>query len=440
MKIYLHKLGCPKNDVDADYIAARLLSDGHELVADPGLAETIIVNTCCFILPAREESIEEILSLANLKKEGGLQRLYISGCMAQHYGDQLLSGMPEIDGAFGLGEIDAIARAVGTAAKLTDTVKTESRRLSYLHGPRRAVTDSFPYAYLKISDGCNRGCTYCVIPQIRGNFRSRPMQAIIEEAKLLASAGKKELVLVSQDATLYGCDLKDNGDLIDLLRRLDSIDGVHWIRPMYLHPAQVNAELIDYMTISNKTLEYFDLPLQHVNSDLLTAMGRQTDRDSIERLIESIRVASTEAVIRATFIVGFPGETQRQFEELLEFIDRRKLDRVAGFVYSPEDGSPAAAMDEQLADELKNERLDQLMSLQREIAFDKNSALIGTVQEVIIDSVRPDGPAVGRTRGDCPEVDQELYVSNSEIAVGDILRVRVEAADGYDLHAMPVED
>jgi len=440
MRVYLHKLGCPKNDVDADYIAARLSRDGHQLVDDPTAAETIVVNTCCFILPAREESIEEILTLAQLKKGGRLRRLYVSGCMAQHYGDQLLSGMPEIDGAFGLGELDAIAGAVAGDAGLKRTVRTESRHLSYLHGSERAVTDSFPYAYLKISDGCNRGCTYCVIPQIRGRYRSRPIQAVLDEAAFLAANGKRELILVSQEATLYGSDLKQNGGLIDLLRALDEIDGVGWIRPMYLHPIQVTKDLIDYMTASNKTVEYFDLPLQHVNSRLLAAMGRQTDRAGIERLIDNIRTASPQAVVRATFIVGFPGETRSQFEELLEFVSEWKLDRVAGFVYSPEDGTPAATLSDRISDKVKNERLDQLMSVQREIAFEKNSALIGTVREVIIDSVGPDGPAVGRARGDCPEVDQELFVTGAEIAVGDIRTVRIETVDGYDMYATTLED
>jgi len=441
MRVYLHKLGCPKNDVDADYIAARLLRDGHELVGDPATAETIVVNTCCFILPAREESIEEILTLAQLKKNGRLRRLYVAGCLAQHYGDHVLEGMPEVDGAFGLGELDAIAEAVSGQKRVETVVRTEAYRLDYLAGSERAVTDDLPYAYLKISDGCNRGCTFCVIPQIRGRFRSRPMSTILDEAQSLATRGKKELILVSQDTTLYGHDLKDNGRLIDLLRSLDEIDEVRWIRPMYLHPVQVSDELIEHLTTSsNKSLEYFDLPLQHINSRLLKAMGRPTDRQTIEKLVKAIRTASADAVIRGTFIVGFPGETDEEFEELVDFVATWELDRAAGFAYSPEVGSPAADLPDHVSEEVKNDRLDRLMSTQREIAFEKNSALIGATREVIIDSVGPDGSMVGRTRGDCPEIDQEVFVSGAGLTVGQIIRVRIEAADGYDLRATTVED
>ncbi len=440
MKVYIHKLGCPKNDVDADYIAARLTRDGHTLTTNPEEAETIVVNTCCFILPAREESIEEVLSLSALKQSGSLKRLYLAGCMAQHHGDEMLAGMPEIDGAFGLGELDAISEAVGSASKLSHTVRTESRHLSYLAGGERIVTDRFPYAYLKISDGCNRGCTYCVIPQIRGAFRSRGRDDLVQEASQLAAQGKRELVLVSQDATLYGADLKPPQNLIGLLRDLEALEDVRWIRPMYLHPAQVSDDLIAYMATQNKTLEYFDLPLQHINSELLSAMRRSTNREQIERLIGKIRTASSEAVIRATFIVGFPGETEAQFDELLAWIDEQRLDRVAGFVYSPEDGSPAASLSDQVPEKDKNRRLDELMSLQQGIAFEKNTALIGGVQEVIIDAVIDDGPAEARTRGDCPEVDQKIFVTGAGLMIGDIRKVVVESADGYDLRGTVIED
>ena len=440
MKVYIHKLGCPKNDVDADYIAARLVGDGHTLTTSPEEADTIVVNSCCFILPAREESIEEVLSLSTLKQNGRLKRLYLAGCMAQHHGDEMLTGMPEIDGAFGLGELDAISEAIAGEAKLSHTIRTESRHLSYLAGGDRIVTDQFPYAYLKISDGCNRGCTYCVIPQIRGAFRSRTLEDLLREANLLASQGKRELVLVSQEATLYGADLKPPENLIGLLRELETIENVRWIRPMYLHPAQVSDELITYMTEENKTLEYFDLPLQHINSDILKAMRRQTDRGQIEHLIDKIRAASSDAVIRATFIVGFPGETEEQFDELLAWIDHQRLDRVAGFVYSAEEGSPAAALGDQVPEEEKNRRLDELMSLQQGIAFDKNTALIGGVKEVIIDAVIDDGPTEARTRGDCPEVDQQIFVTGAGLAVGDIREVVVETADGSDLRGTVIED
>lgn len=432
MKFYVHRLGCPKNDVDAEYICARLQDEGHEPVEHPEEAESIIVNTCGFILPAKEESIEEILRLARLKNGGRLKSLYISGCLSQRYGDELLNGMPEIDGAFGIGELDAIAAAMTSAESAALTIRTPAHSLTYVDYERRLVSDSLPYAYLKISDGCNRGCTYCVIPSIRGPFRSRPLESIVQEARRLAQNGKKELILVSQDATLYGYDLHPPGSLIKLLEALDEIDEVAWIRVMYLHPAQVNGELIDYMASANKTLAYFDLPLQHINTDLLRAMGRGTDRSSIENLLRSIRARCEGAVLRTTFIVGFPGESSKQFMELCDFVDEQRFDRVGVFTYSVEEGTPAAGMTGQVTEKTKARRLDRLMSLQQEIVFAKNVSLIGTVQEVIIDSVNADGIALGRTRGDCPQIDQEVRVRAFTGTVGDIRRVRIDAADGYD--------
>ncbi len=433
MKFFVHRLGCPKNDVDADYICARLQNEGHMPVEHPEEAESIIVNTCGFILPAKEESIEEILRLAQLKNGGGLKRLYVSGCLSQRYGDELLSGMPEIDGAFGIGELDAIAVAMTSTDHAVRTIRTPARKLTYMDYERRYLSDSLPYAYLKISDGCNRGCTYCVIPGIRGPFRSRPIESIVREARRLAQSGRKELILVSQDATLYGGDLRGPGSLIELLEALDEIDEVAWIRVMYLHPAQVNGELIDYMASANKTLTYFDLPLQHINTELLRAMGRGTDRRTIENLLRSIRARCDGAVLRTTFIVGFPGESSKQFAELCDFVDEQHFDRMGMFTYSVEEGTPAAGMTGQVTEKTKARRLDRLMSLQREIAIDKNVSLIGAVREVIIDSVNADGIALGRTRGDCPQIDQEVRVRGFTGTAGDIHRVRIDAADGYDL-------
>jgi ribosomal protein S12 methylthiotransferase len=439
MKFYVHKLGCPKNDVDADYISARLIADGHEPVADPKQAESVIVNTCGFILPAKEESVNEILRLGQLKQEGRLKTLYAAGCLAQRYGDELIAGMPELDGAFGLGAIDSLAEAVSSFSTDRKCVKRESRYLDYINFKDRSVFDSYPYAYLKISDGCNRGCSYCAIPNIRGKYRSRPVESIVGEAEFLANNGKKELILVSQEATLYGFDLKDRPSLTDLLQALEDIEGVKWIRVMYLHPAQLDLKLIEYLADDNKTLNYFDLPLQHVNSDILTAMGRQIDRTGIERLIRTIRTISPEAVLRTNFIVGFPGETQEKLEELKDFVAEYEFDRMGVFAYSREEGTLAAALDNQIPERIKFKRRDELMTLQQEIAFAKNESLIGTVQEVIIDSMDSNAAAVGRTRGDCPEIDQEVYVRGENLVAGDVISVRIDSADGYDLCGDKVE-
>ena len=439
MKFYLHKLGCPKNDVDGDYISACLIDAGHEPVDDPEQAESIIVNTCGFILPAKEESINEILRLGQLKRNGRLKRLYASGCLSQRYGDELMADMPELDGAFGLGTLDSLARAITASSNNNKCIRMLPQQLDYLNWHHRFISDDYPYAYLKISDGCDHGCTYCAIPGIRGRFRSRSIDSILREAEYLADRGKKELILVSQDATLYGHDLKGRPTILDLLRELEKIERVKWIRLMYLYPPQLEKGLIEYLAANNKTLNYFDLPLQHVNSEILSAMGRRITRSETERLIKTIRTISPDAVLRTTFIVGFPGETEQQFEELKGFVAEYQFDRMGAFTYSREEGTLAETFGGQVAEEVKSSRMDELMNLQREIAWAKNEDLIGSLQEVIIDTVEDERTAVGRTRGDCPEIDQEVYVRGNSFCRGDIIGVRIDVADGYDLEGTFVE-
>ncbi len=438
MKFYIHKLGCPKNDVDADYLTARLLEAGHEYVSEPEQAEAIIVNTCGFILPAKEESIDAILQLARLKKTGQVRRLYAAGCLSQRYGTDLVTDIPELDGVFGIGEIETLAHEMSSPSPKRGIFATAADELRYLSWKGRHIADDFPYAYLKISDGCNRTCTFCAIPAIRGQYRSRPIDEIVREAEYLAAHGKKELILVSQEATLYGYDLGEKSNLVTLLRALDSVEGVEWIRVMYLHPLQLDIELIDYFAAENKTLPYFDLPLQHINSEILAAMGRQMRREEVEEVLGLIRERCPEATVRTVFIVGFPGETEEHFQELLRFIADYRFDRVGVFGYSAEEGTPAAALAGQLDEETINTRQDLLMSLQQEIAFAKNENLIGSVQDVIIDTVKDD-IAVGRTRGDCPEIDQEVYVEGYRGESGAIIKVTVTAADGYDIRGTFVE-
>ena len=435
MKFYVHKLGCPKNDVDADYISARLLHEGHTPVKDPEEADSIIVNTCGFILPAKEESINELLRFGQLKKDGILKTLYASGCLSQRNGDELIKEMPEIDGAFGLGALDSIAKAVSLSLKNEKTIKMEARKLGYLSWNNRFISDNYPYSYLKISDGCDRGCTFCAIPAIRGRFRSRPLDSIICEAEYLAQNGKKELILVSQEATLYGYNYKGNDkpDILTLIKELEKIDDVEWIRMMYLYPAELSDEVIEYLVADNKTVNYFDLPLQHVNSEILKSMHRQIDRPGVENLVKKVRSASKDAVIRTTFIVGFPGETDEQFEELKDFIIESEFERMGVFTFSSEEGTLAHKMPNQIPEEVKQDRLDQLMIAQQEIAFDKNNRLIGTEQRVIIDTIEDNGIAVGRSYGDCPDVDQEVYIVDDTLKVGDMVQVAINSAEGYDL-------
>lgn len=435
MKFYVHKLGCPKNDVDADYIYARLIHEGHEPVRDPEKAESIIVNTCGFILPAKEESINELLRFGQLKKDGLLKTLYASGCLSQRNGDDLLKEIPELDGAFGLGALDSLATAVNGLQKNDLTVKMEARKLGYLSWNNRFISDDYPYAYLKISDGCDRGCTYCAIPAIRGKFRSRPLDSIIREAEYLAQNGKKELILVSQEATMYGYNYKgnENPNIITLLKELDKVEGVEWIRLMYLYPAELSDDVIEYLAADNKTLNYFDLPFQHVNTEILKGMQRNVDSRQVKELVKKIRIISNNAALRTTFIVGFPGETEEQFEELADFIQESKFDRMGVFTYSQEEGTPAAEMPNQIDEAVKQERLDRLMLIQQNIAFEKNNSLIESEQRVIIDSI-DEGMAIGRTYADCPEVDLEIFINDAEnTKIGDMLNVKVKSVDGYDL-------
>ena len=442
MKFYVHKLGCPKNDVDADYIYARLINEGHIPVRDPEKADSIIVNTCGFILPAKEESINEILRFGQLKKDGILKNLYASGCLSQRNGDELLKEMPELDGAFGLGALDSMAKIIGSSSKTDKTIKMEARKLGYLSWNNRFISDDYPYAYLKISDGCDRGCTYCAIPGMRGKFRSRPMDSILREAEYLAQNGKKEIILVSQEATLYGYNYKGDNppNIIQLLRELEKIEGIEWIRLMYLYPAELSEEVIEYLAGDNKTVNYFDLPFQHVNTNVLKRMQRNVDRPHIEKLIKKIRTISKNAVLRTTFIVGFPGETEEEYEELKEFITEQKFDRMGVFTYSSEEGTPAHDMADQIPEDVKNQRLDELMLIQQEIAFEKNNSLIGTTQKVIIDFIDESSLAIGRTYGDCPDVDLEVFISGAELSVGDMVDTEIISAEGYDLFGKIVKE
>jgi ribosomal protein S12 methylthiotransferase len=440
VKFFIHKLGCPKNDVDADYLAARLIAAGHEPVADPAAADSVIVNTCGFIQDAKQESIDAILDLARLKQAGGVRRLYATGCLTQRYGDDLLGDMPELDGAFGLGELDAVADAVTKASRFRKVIRQDVRQLAYLDWKSRFLTDQLPYVYVKISDGCDRLCSYCAIPQMRGRYRSRPMESILSEARFLADNGKKEIILVSQEATLWGSDLAGRPGLVDLLANLEKVSGVEWIRLLYLHPARTSHDLVDYLASDNKTVCYFDLPLQHVNTELLRLMKRESNRDTIDKLLDSIRKRAPKAVLRVSFMVGFPGETEAHFEELADFVRKHRFHRLGVFLFSAEEGTAAAELPNQVQETVKIRRMDVLMTLQQEIAFDRNNSLIGQTVEVIIDTVDSKSQAVGRTPGDCPEIDQQVLVRGHSGEVGEICRVRIDGAEGYDLIATKVAE
>ncbi|RKX19622.1 MAG: 30S ribosomal protein S12 methylthiotransferase RimO [Candidatus Zixiibacteriota bacterium] len=439
MKFYIKKLGCPKNDVDGDYITGRLIDAGHER-ADENDAEIVIINTCGFILPAREESIQEILRYEEFKKEGRIERLYVTGCLSQRYGRELLDEIENIDGIFGLGQIDDLVKAIDTnLAGLISIVDNVRSDLNYISSLPRFVDNIFPYEYLKIADGCDRFCSYCAIPNIRGRYRSRPIREILDEAEMLVAVGKNELILVSQEGTGYGRDLDDGSSIIDLLQKLEKIAGVEWIRLMYLHPESITDELIEYMTFSDKTLGYFDIPLQHISDKILKMMNRKISRKIIEETLEKIRKKSLNNIIRTTFITGFPGETEKEFNELRKFVEDFEFERLGVFLYSNEEGTPANRLNGTVSNKLAEARREELMLLQQRIAFEKNIALIDSFQKVIIDRIEDLNLAEGRSIGDCPEIDQLVHVKGDGLKVGDIIDAKISAADGYDLIAEPLK-
>jgi ribosomal protein S12 methylthiotransferase len=436
MKFYIKRLGCPKNYVDADFIAGKLLKMGHEQVEDVAETEIAIVNTCGFILPAKEESIEEIMVFEKLKKEGMIKYLFITGCLAQRYGQDLLDEIEGVDGVFGLGEFEALGEIIRNGRGNSLPLKiTPASELRYLADGQRYINEKIPYDYIKISDGCDRFCSYCAIPYIRGRFRSRGIDDIVREVELLAQVGKKEIILVSQEGTGFGKDFRDGTNPIKLLARLEKIFGIEWIRLIYLHPEAVDDELINFISNSEKLLGYFDIPLQHISNAVLSRINRHINRSQIELILQKIRKASKHNIIRTTFIAGLPGETEVEFSELRDFIIDFEFDRLGVFKYSQEEGTPASELPGQLSEEEKEARVDELMVIQQEIAFRKNIDLIDSIQKVIIDSTGTNFLSVGRTKGDCPEIDQTVFVRKGKVEVGDIINARIVMADGYDLIA-----
>ena len=431
-RYYIHRLGCPKNDVDADYISGFLKTKKMTAVSEPGEADLIIINSCGFIQAAKEESIQAILSLSGLKGKKPGRKIVLTGCLAQRYAPWLKEEMPELDGIIGLNNIEDIADIFNNSNRLVsvDNNPTVYREYQY----QRELIKGEPFAYLKISDGCDNRCSYCAIPDIRGHYRSRSINSILSEAAYLIESGKKEIILVSQEVTAYGHDLVTKSGLIPLLDRLSGIDGEFWIRIMYLHPARLTHYLIDYMIDNPRICNYFDIPLQHVNNRLLRLMNRKVKRSEIESLLAYIRKQEKEIAVRTTFIVGFPGETDDDFDELYRFAEEWEFDRMGAFTYSSEEGTRASSMTDQVPEDVCRDRLDQLMLLQQRIAFEKNNNQIGKTLEVLIDSVDLEqGTCLGRTRHDAPDIDQTVRLDSDNFQLGEFVEVKITGCDGYDL-------
>ena len=435
MKILFISLGCDKNLVDTEVMLGMLASRGYEMTNDEQEADIIVINTCCFIHDAKEESIQNILEMAEYKKNGSAKALIVTGCMAERYRQEILDEIPEVDEVLGTTAYDRILDAVDAALAGQHEVMTADLDALPLPETKRLVTTGGHFAYLKIAEGCDKHCTYCIIPKIRGNFRSVPMERLLKEAQDLAEQGVKELILVAQETTLYGKDLYGEKSLPKLLRELCKISGIRWIRILYCYPEEITDELIQVMKEEPKICHYLDLPIQHANDTILKRMGRRTSKQELIDIVQKLRKEIPDICLRTTLITGFPGETQEQHEEVMEFIDTLEFDRLGAFTYSPEEDTPAATFEDQIDEEVKEDRQADIMELQQEIAFDKAEDMIGRKVLVMIEGkVADENAYVGRTYRDAPNVDGLIFINTDvELISGDFAKVKVTGALDYDL-------
>ena len=435
MKILFISLGCDKNLVDTEVMLGMLASRGYEMTNDEQEADIIVINTCCFIHDAKEESIQNILEMAEYKKNGSAKALIVTGCMAERYRQEILDEIPEVDEVLGTTAYDRILDAVDAALAGQHEVMTADLDALPLPETKRLVTTGGHFAYLKIAEGCDKHCTYCIIPKIRGNFRSVPMERLLKEAQDLAEQGVKELILVAQETTLYGKDLYGEKSLPKLLRELCKISGIRWIRILYCYPEEITDELIQVMKEEPKICHYLDLPIQHANDTILKRMGRRTSKQELINIVQKLRKEIPDICLRTTLITGFPGETQEQHEEVMEFIDTLEFDRLGAFTYSPEEDTPAATFEDQIDEEVKEDRQADIMELQQEIALDKAEDMIGREVLVMIEGkVADENAYVGRTYRDAPNVDGLIFINTDvELISGDFAKVKVTGALDYDL-------
>ena len=437
MKILCISLGCDKNLVDAERMLGQLSRDGYTFTDDEREADVILINTCCFINDAKEESVNTILEMAEWKKAGSCQALLVTGCMAQRYREEILTEVPEVDGILGTASYDEVSgvlkhvlegERVSCFHALTELPEAKKRE-------KRLVTTGGHYAFLKIAEGCNKRCTYCIIPSLRGPYRSVPMERLLEEAGELVQQGVRELILVAQETTVYGTDLYGEKKLPELLRKLAAIPGLDWIRIQYCYPEEITDELIETIRTEEKICHYLDIPIQHASDRILKRMGRRTSQAELRERIGRLREAIPDIALRTTLISGFPGETEEDHQELMRFVDEMEFERLGVFAYSAEEDTPAASYPDQVPEEVKEERKNEIMELQQEIAFDHAEAMKGRVLEVMIEGkVADENAFVGRTYMDAPNVDGLIFV-NADVPLmsGDFCRVRVTGALDYDL-------
>lgn len=445
-------LGCDKNLVDSEKMLGLLNEAGYRVAQEESEADAIVVNTCCFIHDAKEESVETILEMAEWKKKGRLKALIVTGCMAQRYQDEIQQEIPEVDaviGTTGYTEIVPILDEILAEAEASqkEAAVEEPKEKSFVNccpsidllpaslADKRVVTTGGYTAYLKIAEGCNKRCTYCIIPYIRGHYRSFPMEDLLEEARKLAEGGVKELILIAQETTVYGMDCYGRKALPELLTKLCEIEGIEWVRILYCYPEEITDELIAVMKKEKKICHYLDIPIQHSEDTILKRMGRRTNRAELVSLVEKLRKEIPDIVLRTTLITGFPGETEEEFKNMVDFVDSMEFDRLGVFPYSAEEGTKAAEMDGQITEEVKESRRDEIMALQQEISADKAASRIDDEMSVLIEGyLYEDDIYIGRTYMDAPKVDGNVFVrAEEELISGDIVPVRITGANEYDL-------
>ena len=434
-KVLFISLGCDKNLADSEEMLGTLVENGYEITNDESEAEAIVINTCAFIHDAKEESVNSILEMAQYKETGKLKALLVTGCLAQRYQKEIIKEIPEVDAVLGTGSWDELIQALDKAFEGEKYLDFQSIDRVPQAGGKRVITTGGYYDYLKIAEGCDKCCTYCIIPRLRGKYRSIPMEKLVAQAEYLASQGVRELIVVAQETTVYGKELYGEKSLHILLRKLCRIPGIQWIRILYCYPEEIYPELIQTMKEERKICHYLDLPIQHCNDRILKRMGRRTTKAELIQIVETLRKEIPDIILRTTLITGFPGETQEEHEELMEFIDTMEFDRLGVFTYSAEEDTPAAKMPDQIEEEEKQRRQAELMELQQEISIDKGNARIGSEVEVMVEGkVADENAYVARTYGDAPGVDGYLFINtDTQLMSGDFAMVHVTGALEYDL-------
>lgn len=435
MNLLFISLGCDKNLVDSEVMLGLVDEKGYRIVDSEEEADIIVVNTCCFIHDAKEESIQTILEMAQFKEHGRLKALIVTGCLAQRYQREILEEIPEVDAVLGTASYQKITEAIEEALSGRTFVELSGIDSLPMVYAKRMVTTGGHFAYLKIAEGCDKHCTYCIIPKLRGKYRSVPMERLLKEAEELAGQGVRELILVAQETTLYGKDLYGEKSLSRLLRELCKIKGLRWIRILYCYPEEIDDELIQVMKEEPKICHYLDMPIQHASDSILKRMGRRTSNRELREIIGKLRREIPDIILRTTLITGFPGETKEQHEELMEFVDTMEFERLGVFTYSPEEGTPAADMDGQIPEEIKEERRAEIMELQQEIAFEQAESMVGKELLVMVEGkVADENAYVGRTYRDAPNVDGLIFINTDrELMSGDFAWVTVTGAVEYDL-------